>query len=127
MNLIRTRLATVTILGLGAVMTIGALVRAAGFSKLLSGFTLFALLPYVLFGSASFLARTSRGRAIAILLVSTAATIFALLVYGDLIFIHPSSMSGLVFLFVPFYQIPAAIILLVLLVLIRPRNRPPTA
>jgi hypothetical protein len=36
-------------------------------------------------------------------------------------------MSGLAFLFVPFYQVPAAIILLVLLILTRPRNRTPAA
>lgn len=127
MNFTRTNLATLATLGLGALTTVAALVRAGGFSGLLSGFTLFALLPYVLFCGACFLAGSSRGRAIAILLVSAAATVFALLVYGDLIFIHPGSMSGLAFLFVPFYQVPAAIILLVLLFLTRPRNRIPTA
>ena len=123
----RTNLATLATLGLGALATGAALVQAAGFSALLSGFSLVALVPYVLFCGACFLAGSSRGRAIATLLVSAAATVFALLVYGDLIFIHPGSMSGLAFLFVPFYQVPAAIILLVLLFLTRPRNRTPTA
>ena len=127
MNFMRTNVATLSTLGLGALTTVAALVRAGGFSGLLSGFTLFALLPYVLFCGAYFLAGISRGRAVATLLVSTAATVFALLVYGDLIFIHPGSMRGLAFLFVPFYQVPAAIILLVLLFLTRPRNRTPAA
>ena len=127
MNFTRTNLATLATLGLGALTTVAAFIRAAGFSGLLSGFTLFALLPYVLFCGACFLAGSGRGRAITTLLVSAAATVFALLVYGDLIFIHPGSMSGLAFLFVPFYQVPAAIILLVLLFLTRPRNRTPTA
>jgi hypothetical protein len=127
MNFTRTNLATLATLGLGALTTVAALVRAAGFSGLFNGFTLGALLPYVLFCGACFLAGSSRGRAIATLLVSAAATVFTLFVYGDLIFIHPGSMSGLAFLFVPFYQVPAAIILLVLLLLIRPRKRTPTA
>jgi len=122
MNFTRINLATLATLGLGALTTVAALVRAGGFSGLLNGFALFALLPYVVFSGACFLTGSSRGRAIATLLVSAAATVFALLVYGDLIFIHPGSMSGLAFLFVPFYQVPAAIILLVLLFLIRPRK-----
>jgi hypothetical protein len=127
MNFTKTKLATLATLSLGALTTVAALARAGGFSVLLSGFTLFALLPYVLFCGACFLAVSSRGRAITTLLVSAAATVFALLVYGDLIFIHPGSMSGLAFLFVPFYQVPAAVILLVVLFLIRPRNRAPAA
>jgi hypothetical protein len=90
MSFMRTNLATLSTLGLGALTTVAALLRAGGFSGLLSGFTLFALLPYVLFCGACFLAGISRGRAVATLLVSTAATVFALLVYGDLIFIHPA-------------------------------------
>ena len=121
-----TKLATLAILALGALTTVAALVRAGGSSALLSGFTLFALLPYVLFCGACFLSGSNRGKGITTLLVSAAATVFALFVYGDLIFIHPGSMIGLAFLFVPFYQVPAAIILLVVLLLIRRRNRTPT-
>ena len=125
MNFTRTNMATLATLGLGVLTTVAAFVRAGGSSGPLNGFMLFALLPYALFSGACFLAGSCRGRAIATLLVSAAATIFALFVYGDLIFLHPGSMSGLAFLFVPIYQVPASIILLVVLLLTRPRNRRP--
>ena len=95
MNFSGTNLATLAILALGALTTVAALVRAGGSSALLSGFTLFALLPYVLFCGACFLSGSNRGKGITTLLVSAAATVFALFVYGDLIFIHPGSMIGL--------------------------------
>lgn len=116
-------LVSLATLGVGALATGAALVKAGGFSTLLSGFGALALSPYVVFGGACFLADSSRGRALATLVVCALATAFALFFYGKLIFLEPGSMSGLVFLFVPFYQIPAAILLLVVVFFTRPRRR----
>ena len=119
----RATIASLTTLGLGAVATGAALVQAAGFSALLGRFSLLALSPYAVFCGACFLADSSRGRAIATLVVCALATACAIFFYGDLIFLHPGSMSGLVFLLVPFYQLPAAILLLVVVFFARPRSR----
>ena len=94
-----------------------------GHSALLSGFALLALIPYAVFCGACFLSGSNRGRAIATLVVCALATAFALYFYGNLIFLNPGSMSGLVFLLVPFYQLPAAILLLVVMFFTRPRSR----
>jgi hypothetical protein len=119
----RATMASLATLGLGALATGAALVQAAGFSALLSGFSLLALSPYAIFCGASFLAGSSRGRAIATLVVCALATAGAIFFYFDLIFLNPGSMSGLVFLLVPFYQLPAAILLLVVVFFTSPRSR----
>ena len=119
----RVTIASLATLGLGALATGSALVQTAGFSVLLSGFSLLALSPYAVFCGACFLADRSRGRAIATVVVCALATACAIFFYGELIFLHPGSMSGLVFLLVPFYQLPAAILLLVVVFFTRPRNR----
>ncbi len=119
----RSTVASFATLGLGALATGAALVQAGGLSTLFSGFGALALSPYLVLGGACFLADSSRGRAIATLVVSALATAFALFFYGKLIFLDPGSMSGLVFLFVPFYQLPAAILLLVVVFFTRPRRR----
>jgi hypothetical protein len=119
----RATVASLATLGLGVLVTGAALVKAAGFSVLLSGFSLVALSPYAVFCGTCFLARSSRGRAIATLVVCVLATAGAVYFYGDLIFLNPGSMSGLVFLLVPFYQFPAAILLLVVVFFTRPRSR----
>ena len=121
MTLQKATMASLATLGLGASATGGALVQAAGFSALFSGFGLLALSPYVVFCGACLLASNSRGRAIATLVVCAVATACAIFFYGDLIFLNPGSMSGLVFLLVPFYQLPAAIVLLVVVFFTRLR------
>jgi len=119
----RATIASLATLGLATLATGAALVQAAGCSALLSRFSLLALSPYAVFCGACFLANSSRGRAIATLVVCALATACAIFFYGDLIFLNPGSMSGLVFLLVPFYQLPAAILLLVVVFFSRPRNR----
>src|SRR5262249_61286511 len=109
--------------GLGALAPSAALVRAAGFAGLPAGFGLLALTPYGIFCGPCFLANNSGGRAIVPLVVCTLATACAIFFYGKLIFLDPGSMSGLVFLLVPFYQHPAAILLLVVVFFTRPRSR----
>jgi hypothetical protein len=123
MTLQKATMTSLATLGLGALATGAALIQAAGFSALLSGFSLLALSPYAVFCGACFLADGSRGRAIATLVVCVLATAFAIFFYGDLIFLNPGSMSGLAFLFVPLYQLPAAILLLVVVFFTRPRSR----
>ena len=119
----RATIGSLATLGLGALVTGAALVQAAGFSALLSRFSLLALSPYAVFCGACFLANSSRGRAIATLVTCALATACAIFFYGDLIFLNPGSMSGFVFLLVPFYQLPAAILLLVVVFFARPRRR----
>jgi hypothetical protein len=63
MNFTRINLATLATLSLGALTTVAAFVHAGGFSGLLNGFTLFALLPYVLFCGACFKSRIGGGPA----------------------------------------------------------------
>ena len=116
-------MASLATLALGAFATGAALVQAAGISALFSGFSLLALSPYAVFGGACFLADSSRGRAVAALVGCALATACAIFFYGNLIFLNPGSMSGLVFLLVPFYQLPAAILLLVVVFFTRPRIR----
>jgi hypothetical protein len=119
----KTTAASLATVGLGALTTGAALVKAAGLAALLGQFGLLALSPYAIFGGTAFLADSSRGRAIATLVVCVLATAGAIFFYGDLIFLHPGSMSGLVFLLVPFYQLPSAILLLVVVFFTRPRKR----
>jgi len=116
-------MASVATLGLGALITGAALAQAAGFAALLSGFSLLALSPYAILCGACFLAGNNRARAIVTLVVCALAVACAIFFYGDLIFLNPGSMSGLVFLLVPFYQLPFATLLLVVVFFTRPRSR----
>ena len=116
-------MASLGAVALGGLATGAALVQTAGFSALLSGFSLLALSPYAVFGGACFFADSSRGRAIVTLVVCALATACAIFFYGKLVFLDPGSMSGLVFFLVPFYQLPAAILLLVVVFFTRPRSR----
>ena len=122
MTLSRATVASVATLALGLLVTGAALVQAAGFGALFSKFSLLALSPYLILSGACYLAASSRGRAIAALVVCAIATAGAIYFYGRLIFLEPGSMSGLVFLLVPFYQLPVAILLLGVIFLTRPRS-----
>jgi hypothetical protein len=122
MTLKRATVGSLATLGLGALATGAALMQAGGLAALLSGFSLLALSPYAVFCGACFLADSSRGRAIATLIVCALATAGAIYFYSRLIFLEPGSMSGLVFLLVPFYQLPAAILLLAVVFFTRPRS-----
>ena len=55
----------------------------------------------------------------ATLVVCALTTAGAIYFYGRLIFVDPGSMSGLVFLLVPFYQLPVAIVLLLVVLFAR--------
>ena len=111
-----TRLA----LGVGAFATIAAMVLAGdGAAALLSGLTIWALLPYALLLTCSRFAGT-RGRALTVCIVAVLATAFAVVAYADALFIESSSTSALVFAFVPLYQLVAASIVLAMLFFSRP-------
>jgi hypothetical protein len=111
---------TVAVLIIGATVTLVALFHGGDrFEALL--FAVLALAPYAAFFASCRLART-RGRALATLIVSSLATAYAALVYIDAMFIHPGGMAGLVFIFVPLYQLIAALILLAVLFFTRARN-----
>ena len=115
--------ASLATLGVGVLVTGSALVETAGPAALLSGFSLLALSPYAVLAGACLLAASSRGRAIATLVVCVLATACAIYLYGDLIFLHPGSMNGLVFFLVPFYQLPVAILLLIVMFFTRLWNK----
>ncbi len=105
----QSKRATQAILGVGAVVTIAALAHAGGgISSLADGTTIWALAPYAVLLLAAALAPT-RGRALAVLVVSSLAAGFAVLVYAPPL--HGST-SGLVFIFIPLYQLIVAVILL---------------
>ncbi len=126
MTLQRATIASLATIGLGMLVTGAALARLGGLSRTFSEFPEFWLLtlsPYALLFGACFLADSSRGRAIATLVVCALATACAIFLYGDLAFVNSGSMSGLVFFLVPALQLPAAIILLIAVFFTRPRNR----
>ena len=107
------RTAIYSFLVLGILSTLGFLVFAAqGFRGLLSGFTLWGIVPYFVFGAAICIART-RGSVITVSVVSLAAVFFAAFLYIDAFFIHTSSTSALAFIFIPLYQLLAAVVVLV--------------
>jgi hypothetical protein len=115
---------TVAILASGPFVTVAALFHAGdNLWSLLNGLTAWALIPYALFLASCPIAR-SRGRALATLTVSGLATAFAVLVYGDAMFIHTNSTSSLVFIFVPLYQLIAAAILFTFLFFTRTHDQP---
>ena len=111
-----------------AIITIGALVAVAaswrgrpGAESLFSVLTVWTLTPYAVFFASWSLSRT-RGRVLATLIVSAVATAFAAFVYGDAIFLHPTSALFFLFIFIPLYQLIAAAILLTVLFFTRTRN-----
>lgn len=109
-------------LGVGVLATIAAMVLAGGSAAaLLSGLTIWALLPYALFLASSRFADT-RGRSLTVCIVSAVASVFAVVSYADALFIDSSSTSALVFVFVPLYQLIAAAILLATLFFSRARE-----
>lgn len=104
----------------GALATIGAIGHAAGSaSSLLSGFTVWALLPYLVLLASSRVA-VSRGRALTVAIIAPLVSAFALFFWADALFVHTTSTSPLVFLFVPLYQLIASLILLTALFFSRP-------
>ncbi|MFM7784808.1 MAG: hypothetical protein ACKPE6_09230 [Gammaproteobacteria bacterium] len=106
---------TAAVLCAGVVLTIAALLRGAGSPEaLLNGLSAWALAPYAVFLACNSIARTRR-RAIATLVVSGLATGSAAIVYVDGMFLRSSSTSGLVFVFIPLYQLVVAGILLLVL------------
>ena len=109
------RTLTSTVLAIGALVTVAALLHGGGSaSALLSGFTPWALAPYAVLLAATRLARTPR-ISIAVLVVSGLATAFGSVVYVDAMFLREGSTNSLVFLFIPLYQLMAAALLLGLL------------
>ena len=121
-----TTVTTLATLGLGALVTGAAFVQTGGFPALFSGYGLLVISPYAVLCVACFLALSSGGRAISTFVVCALASAFAICVYVDLIFLHPGSMNGLVFYFVPIIQLSAAILLLVVMFFTRPRGRSST-
>lgn len=118
MTLERATIASLVTLGVGVLVTVGTLLGPH--SAVPFGFSLFVLSPYAVLGGAIFLADSSRGRAIATLVVCVLATAWAIFCYGDV-------KHGLVFLLVPGVQLPAALLLLIVVFFTRPRSAPVSA
>ncbi len=107
------RSASFSIQALGSAATLAAMAYAgAGFHLLLNGFTAWTLAPYVTLLTAATIACT-RGSLIAVFGASLAAALFGSFIYYDALCIHTSSTSALVFIFIPLYQLLAAVIVLV--------------
>jgi hypothetical protein len=107
------RIASYSIAAVGSVITLVALTHAGGSLRtLLSGFTIWALLPYASLAAAAGIART-RGSLLAAFITCLAVVLFGLLMYLDAVFIHVSSTGGLVFIFIPLYQLFAAAAVLI--------------
>ncbi|HEX8386962.1 MAG TPA: hypothetical protein VF576_12305 [Rubricoccaceae bacterium] len=109
------RLATLALLGLGAVSTFALMVHANGSaSDLLSdgagvGFVLWALLPYaaLALGLARFRSRRARAVGLAGALVVAAC---AVAVYVDTLFVHVDAQGALAFVFVPVLQLAVTLV-----------------
>jgi hypothetical protein len=117
MNPQQSKAATKATLGLGALCTIAALAYATGgASSLLKAghLAIWSLLPYAVLLVSTALAGT-RGRALAAFIVSVLVSGYGLFIYSDALFVHLSSTGGLVFLFIPLYQLITAIIFLLVL------------
>ena len=107
-----TRGAIYSILAVACIGTVVALAASAGGIRgLVSGFTIWAVLPYMALVIAAILART-RGSMIAVLVVSLLEAASAVYGYGSLFVGHQSSTAALIFLSLPFCQLLAAIIVL---------------
>ncbi len=114
MTLCSRKIATQSTLGVGALISLGALYYAGqSVRSLLSGFTAWVILPYAVFSVACSLVRT-RGVALIIFVVSVMAVLCAGFIYVDALFLHSSSTSALVFIFIPLYQVIAAGVMLVI-------------
>lgn len=92
----------------GAAVTFGILLKAGGSKILFSGFTLWALLPYFLF-SALARASTVKFYRLLVLALASLSVIVGIGFYIDANFIHLDAQGALVFLFVPLYQLIAAL------------------
>lgn len=94
----------------GALFTLGLLWHAGGMKGLLSGFALWALLPYAGFCLAARVIKSAWF--ITALLVLTILSVAAgAYFYIDAMFIHIDAQGALIFLFMPLYQVLAQIAL----------------
>jgi hypothetical protein len=102
---------------IGAVSALGFIAYAGrSFHSLLSGFSAWALSPYAVFALAGVAVRLQWVAAV-VLVSSLVATVYAAAAYADAFFIHLHSTNGIIFIFLPFYQlILAAVVLLLSLI-----------
>ena len=122
MNSQQLNIATKATLGLGALGTLAALAYD-GASAAVFTLGIWALLPYAVLLASSRFAGTG-GRALVLFIVCLLASGFAIFVYADALFVHTTSTAGLVFLFIPLYQLIAAVVLLVSLFFLNKRSHP---
>lgn len=75
-------------------------------------FGAWAISPYALLMFLIRHGRTNRLKSLTLLLLGLALSALALFVYVDALFVHPDPQSGLVFLFVPLYQLVGSAIII---------------
>lgn len=127
----RIRLATLAVLAVGALATAAIMLAATdgaadGGIGWLLGFLLWALLPYPLLALGT--ARLRRhGLQWVVLAGSVLLTAAALLIYALAVWGEPDAQGALVFVFIPLYQLGAAILMLPLRLLDRRPDAPPPA
>ena len=102
---------------IGAVSTLSFIAYAGrSFHSLLSGFTPWALSPYAVLALAGVTVRL-QWIALVVLVSSLVATVYAAAAYANAFLIHVHSTGAIIFIFVPFYQlILAAVVLLLSLI-----------
>ncbi|AFZ14426.1 hypothetical protein Cri9333_3604 [Crinalium epipsammum PCC 9333] len=104
---------------LGMIVALGILIYAGGgLASLLSGFTIWLLLPYMVFSLMGIFAN-KRTEAIIILITSLVAFGWGTYFYIDAFFINTDPQSGLAFLFVPLYQLVLVILMGIISGLVR--------
>jgi len=98
---------------IGAVSTLGFMAYAGrSFHSLLSEFTPWALSPYAVFALAGLAVRLQW--VAGVVLLSSLVAIYAAAAYADAFFIHVHSTSAIIFIFLPFYQLILATVVLLL-------------
>jgi hypothetical protein len=110
-----------TILAIAALLTIYAMLHAAGW-QLSAGrvaFVVWALTPYLVVATVIRAVGSKSGASrIASVISSAAVLVFAAFMYVDAIFIHVSSTSALIFLFAPLYLTVGGVMLFVVITVV---------
>lgn len=107
--------AALVMMGVATSATFVLMLRAAGWTFRMNPFFVWALLPYAAMTVYALAGRRSARRSRAILCACFAVLGVTLWAYLDASFVHVSSTSGLVFLFLPLYLLIGGIVLVELL------------
>ncbi len=109
MNEIKLKTLNSTLLIVSSLIALGLITYASGgVSGLLSGFTIWSVLPYLILVFISYRAQSVR-TLLAVTILSVVC-ILSTYLYFDSLFVHPDAQGALIFLFLPLYQLFATIV-----------------